>query len=235
MTSLVVLIVLGGGAALLWLWLRASRRAVPAGARAVPEAPGRFPMHQALQLLARPPWDVMGDWLRTTGGPVRFSYLNRHVIVVGSAEMAHAIFALRLSNYRKEQSFYSFMGDLLGTGLVTSEDEAWRRGRTLIAAPFKREMLDAVVSLSVLASRRVALTLRDAMTRGDSVDLAEEFRHMTLQVIGEAVLSMTPEQCDNVFPALYLPIVEEANRRTWYPFRAWLPLPSTFAYNRCVR
>jgi cytochrome P450 len=58
---------------------------------------------------------------------------------------------------------------------------------------------------------------------------------MTLQVIGEAVLSMTPEDCDATLPALYLPVVVESNIRTWHPYRAWLPLPSTFRYARCVK
>ena len=191
--------------------------------------------YQASQLLLTPPWDTMAAWLRATGPAVRFTYLNRVMIIVGSAEMAHAVFASRLSNYRKDQESYKVFGDLLGTGLVTSEDERWRRGRALIAPPFKREMLQTVAALSVAAARRVAGTLRRAMQSDETVDLAEEFRHMTLQVIGEAVLSMTPAECDASLPALYLPIVEEANVRAWYPMRAWLPLPSTFHYNACVR
>jgi hypothetical protein len=35
-----------------------------------------------------------------------------------------------------------------------------------------------------------------------------EFRHMTLQVIGEAVLSMSHDECDRTLPALYLPVVQ---------------------------
>jgi cytochrome P450 len=177
----------------------------------------------------------MADWLRQTGPAVRFTYFNRVVIIVGSAEMAHAVFASRLSNYRKDQASYKVFGDLLGSGLVTSEDEVWRRGRSLIAPPFKREVLHAVVGLSIAAAQRVAATLRKAMESDTAFDLAEEFRHMTLQVIGEAVLSMTPEECDATLPALYLPIVEEANVRAWFAIRAWLPLPATFHYNRCVR
>ncbi len=40
-----------------------------------------------------------------------------------------------------------------------------------------------------------------------SIEIAEEFRHLTLQVIGESILSMTPEESDSVFPHLYLPIM----------------------------
>ena len=52
-----------------------------------------------------------------------------------------------------------------------------------------------------------------------------QFRVLTLQVIGELILSLTPEESARVFPDLYLPIVEEANRRIWAPYRAYLPTP----------
>jgi cytochrome P450 len=64
--------------------------------------------------------------------------------------------------------------------------------------------------------------------------MGEEFRLLTLQVIGQAVLSMSPEESDRVFPQLYLPIVEEANARTWYPWRALFPTASWRAYHRCI-
>jgi hypothetical protein len=55
-----------------------------------------------------------------------------------------------------------------------------------------------------------------------------------VQVIGQAVLSLSPEESDRVFPQLYLPIVEEANARTWYPWRALFPTASWRAYYRCI-
>ena len=39
-----------------------------------------------------------------------------------------------------------------------------------------------------------------------AVDLEEEFRLLTLQIIGEAILSLPPDECDRVFPHLYLPV-----------------------------
>jgi len=35
-------------------------------------------------------------------------------------------------------------------------------------------------------------------------------------VIGSAVLSLTPEECDANIADLYLPIIEECNDRSWY-------------------
>ncbi len=44
------------------------------------------------------------------------------------------------------------------------------------------------------------------------VALSDEFRHLTLQVIGESILSLTPEESDRVFPHLYLPIMARGVR-----------------------
>lgn len=49
---------------------------------------------------------------------------------------------------------------------------------------------------------------------------------LTLQVIGEAILSLSAEESDRVFPHLYLPIMEEGNRRSLEPWRAFMPLPA---------
>jgi cytochrome P450 len=45
------------------------------------------------------------------------------------------------------------------------------------------------------------------------IEIYEEFRRLTLQVIGEAILSLTPEESDRVFPHLYLPIMVRLGAR----------------------
>ena len=77
--------------------------------------------------------------------------------------------------------------------------------------------------------------LERAQASGSPIEIAEEFRHLTLQVIGEAILSLSPEESDRVFPHLYLPIMEEGNRRSLEPWRSYLPLPAWFRQRRNVR
>ena len=67
------------------------------------------------------------------------------------------------------------------------------------------------------------------------VDMEEEFRLLTLQIIGEAVLSLPPEECDRVFPELYLPVMEEANLRALRPWRALVPGEARRKYARGIR
>ena len=64
--------------------------------------------------------------------------------------------------------------------------------------------------------------------------MEEEFRLLTLQVIGEAILSLPPEECDRVFPPLDLPVMEESNRRVLQPWRHLFPR-AALRYRRNVR
>eukprot|EP00968_Pinguiococcus_pyrenoidosus_P015919 scaffold1495_cov248-Pinguiococcus_pyrenoidosus.AAC.9 len=72
------------------------------------------------------------------------------------------------------------------------------------------------------ATQRLALRL-DAAARsaGPALEMGEEFRRLTLQVIAEAILSLSPEESDQSFAKMYLPIVTEGNLRTWYPHREY--------------
>ena len=42
------------------------------------------------------------------------------------------------------------------------------------------------------------MRLEEAAVSGEAVEMEEEFRKLTLQIIGEAFLSLPPEECDRV-------------------------------------
>lgn len=50
------------------------------------------------------------------------------------------------------------------------------------------------------AADRLSAKLEEANRSGQAVDMEEEFRLLTLQVIGEAVLSLPADECDRVCP-----------------------------------
>ena len=54
------------------------------------------------------------------------------------------------------------------------------------------------IGVAKRAADRISVKLEAAKRSGKAVDMEEEFRLLTLQVIGEAVLSLPPEECDRV-------------------------------------
>lgn len=62
----------------------------------------------------------------------------------------------------------------------------------------ERRAARAQVGIAMHAAGRLGAKLEAARGSGRPVDMEEEFRLLTLQVIGEAVLSLPPEECDRV-------------------------------------
>ena len=81
---------------------------------------------------------------------------------------------------------------------------------------------------------RLSEKLQQHVESGKPIEMAEEFRVLTLQVIGELILTLTPEESARVFPDLYLPIVDEANLRIWAPWRKYLFWTAEQRHYRCV-
>ena len=57
------------------------------------------------------------------------------------------------------------------------------------------------IGVAKRAADRISVKLEAAKRSGKAIDMEEEFRLLTLQVIGEAVLSLPPEECDRVSAA----------------------------------
>lgn len=141
----------------------------------------------------------------------------------------------RYKAYDKDLDFsYKPFLPILGSGLVTANGDHWQGQRLLMAPALRVDMLDAILPIARRATDRLAAKLEPLRGTGQVVDIEEEFRLLTLQVIGEAILSLGPEECDKVFPQLYLPVMEESNRRVLEPWRYLYPL-TVWRYNANVR
>lgn len=166
---------------------------------------------------------------------MRFHFFGETYVVLADPQAVKRVLQDNWKNYRKDPTTYSVFLCLLGTGLVSSEGPHWARQRKLISPVLKVDILQETAEVSVAAADRLTAKLeREHRGKGTVVEIGEELRHLTLQVIGRSVLSMAPEDCDAVFPQLYLPIVDECNLRVWYPYRAYLPTPTNLHFHRTV-
>lgn len=140
----------------------------------------------------------------------------------------------RFKIYDKDLDFsYGPFLPILGTGLVTANGAHWQKQRLLMAPALRIDMLDEILPIARRAADRLAEKLEKIRGKQVAIDIEEEFRLLTLQVIGEAILSLEPEECDKVFPALYLPVMEESNKRVLAPWRYLYPVEA-IKYNSRV-
>lgn len=209
--------------------------------RAIPSAPGGNPLlGHALALLRAPEkgkgaWDLIEEWANVKGNICRFRILGTHSVVVADPGALKRVFQTKFKSYSKDLrlSYHPFL-PILGTGLVTADGDLWQKQRLLMAPALRVDILDDIIPIAKRAVDRLSGKLEGARGTGKAIHLEEEFRLLTLQVIGEAILSLPPEECDRVFPQLYLPVMEEANQRVLRPHRKYLPTPSWFAFRSNV-
>ncbi|KAJ1436454.1 cytochrome P450 [Ochromonadaceae sp. CCMP2298] len=202
----------------------------------IPAVQGGLPFFgQMFIMLKGSPWDTMGNWVKDYGTIFRVHLFGSDAVVVADPALLKIILATKLSVFEKDLAWtYKPFMVLLGNGLVTSSGASWRHQRTLLANHLKINILEEIPGMALKAVKRLCVKLDKAKADGTEVEMAAEFRHLTLQVIAETILSLSPEESDQTFAHMYLPIVEEGNLRTWNPERMYIPTPSWFKFRRDV-
>lgn len=192
---------------------------------------------QVFKMLNGSPWLRFKEWSRTYGQIVTFHLFGSNALLVSDPELLRVILQTKVHIFRKDVDWvYKPFLVILGNGIVTAHGENWRRQRTLLSSALRIDILQYIPTMAVNAVKRFSKKLNECCRTGEPIEMAEEFRTLTLQVIAEAILSLDPKESDSTFAKMYLPIVEEGNLRTWHPERMYLPfLPSYHLHNQNVR
>ncbi|MGE0191248.1 MAG: cytochrome P450 [Planctomycetota bacterium] len=151
-----------------------------------PPSPGReipWPRHVSIREFARNPLglyerlhrahgDVFG--VRMLGGLVR-------MVVVASPDGVEHVLARNQSAYEKPAIFLKIVRPLFGGGVFSSEGDAWKRKRRLLAPTFQRErLLDMGPSIVAAAAAHVASW--GAARPDQPRDMLAELNELTLRV-----------------------------------------------------
>ena len=209
----------------------------PRKGKAIPSVKGGWPFFgQVFDMVKGSPWDTMSNWVGQYGKIYKFHLFGSDAVCVTDPALLKIVLNDKQVLFRKdiEWTYAPFMV-ILGNGLVTSHGESWKRQRHLLAIHLRVDILDEIPEMGFEAVKRLSLKLDEAKKSGQVLEMAEQFRHLTLQVIAKALLSLEPEECDETFAKMYLPIVEEGNLRTWHPERMYMPGPAWFAFRAAVK
>eukprot|EP00606_Chrysophyceae_sp_TOSAG23-5_P000716 GSChrysophyteH2.ASY1.ANO1.1759.1 assembled CDS len=193
------------------------------GGKAIPAVQGGWPfLGQVFTMIKGSPWDTMAMWAEQYGGIYSFTLFGEKSISVSDPDLLRGILQTQHTIFKKdlEWTYYPFL-EILGNGLVTSDGASWRRQRVLLSNHLRVEILEEIPEMAYHAVQRLSVKLDAAVKSGHTVEMAEEFRTLTLQVIAEAVLSLDSSESDMTFAHMYLPIVEEGNLRVWNPPRMY--------------
>ncbi|MBI2755457.1 MAG: cytochrome P450 [Chloroflexi bacterium] len=120
---------------------------------------------------------------------------------------------------------------VLGSGLLTSDGDFWRRQRRLAQPAFHRDRIAAYAAVMVDAAERVAGTWRD----GQQCDVHDEMMRLTLEIVGKTLFSANvggaaQEIGRAVDDALHF-LIRRINS-PWVLLPDWVPSPG---YGRFIR
>lgn len=199
-----------------------------------PQGPSYPFSGQAINFLRYRPWDLLTNWHRLYGPIVCFNLLGATMFSIASPDLLKVVLQSKIAAVKKDiaNTMKPFL-TILGTGIVTSEDESWMKQRLKMSNPLRRDVLEIIPRQTLLAVQRLMVIMDKAADaeQEEPIPLGSSLRHLTLQVISGSFLSLSAEESDSTFAEMYLPIVDESNTRVWHPYRSYLFfLPSFWKY-----
>ena len=147
-----------------------------------------------------------GELVRLRMGPAI------HLLSVASPELVKHVLLDHVDTYIKPHSLTRELLPLLGTGLVTSEGDFWKRQRRLMQPAFHKERLAALADAMVDTTGQ--LLARWAQRPSSTpLDVSAEMMRLTLGIVGRALFSTDVSgTADRLSPAFTIAL-EESNHR----------------------
>jgi cytochrome P450 len=167
--------------------------------------------------LRRDPLAALAD-VRARWGPfVRIPLGRRSFFLVADPDAARRVLCDNARGYGKDTWSYNLLRRVLGSGLLTSEGEAWRCRRRLLAPAFHRSML-ATLGECVVERSDAMLQRWRALGHGAVVDIGSEVTRLSVDVVARAILG-TDIGTDAELVALHLKgALAHIHDRTQRPF-----------------
>ena len=119
---------------------------------------------------------------------VRFPLIGRDLILANSPEAMRHVLASHPELYRRVAAGDRVLGPILGRGLASSEGEAWRRQRRILAPAFTPRTLP-VLTRHIMACAEAACTRLEA-AGGGPLDLLTTMQELSLDVAATSMFSL---------------------------------------------
>jgi cytochrome P450 len=166
-----------------------------------------------------------GDLVLLEAGP---PLLRSRIHACFHPDAVRRVMATEAGRYRKDNRFYKEVRWGLGDGLLTSQDERWKRQRRFVQPLFTRKRIATYADGMGAEAEELAAQWRVAARAGTPIDLHAEMSRVTLRIVGRLLFGADVERALGVVAYAFAVVGEDVRRRAYNPLsppRGW-PLPS---------
>ena len=218
---------------------RPSRRGAVGGGKPLP-GPRGYPLigmlpdlfrHVSALPLLKDAWRTYGDAVQVPLGPYK-------AICFTHPDAVKQIMVEKRDNYPRAQYQIRWLSRILGTGLVSSEGELWRKRRHLMHKLFTVKAVQGYATSMASAVQDVidGWERRLANDQPD-LELNGEMARLSMDALGRSVLGFDArsslDQMNEAIVALSWSLIHQAP--TPFPPPLWLPLPENVRFKRARR
>jgi len=173
----------------------------------------------------------LSECARDYGDIVFFRFLGVPACFVNRPDCIESVLVTQANNFVKSKD-YRAMRRVLGSGLLLSEGEFWRRQRKLIQPAFHQARIAAYSEIMTGHTRRMLASWSD----GQTLDIHEAMMHLTLGIVAktlfDADISREAEEVDAALVVLMNKFLRQAGLALLLP--SWVPLPTSRLLQRAV-
>jgi cytochrome P450 len=166
------------------------------------------------------------DMARIYGDVAQYRVAHMRMYQVNHPEGVGRLLHDNHRNYSKDVPTFGTLKLFLGNGLFTSDGEFWRRQRRLAQPAFHRQRVAAFGELMTGATQEMLERWQAHVSRGQPLDVAKEFMHLTMEVVTRALFSTSVERDVGTIGRAITTLLNDVTFRFTFPFYPPLKVPT---------
>jgi cytochrome P450 len=172
---------------------------------------------------------------RDLGDMVLFEFGPQKYFLANDLSAVRRVLVDNHKNYVKSRS-YRGLKLVLGTGLLTSEGDFWRRQRKLVQPAFHRERLAGFADTMVRSTKDM-LDRWAEIPEGQAFDVHAEMTRLTFRLVGQTLFSTEVDGDAHAIGEALTVALRFANEyaESLVSPPVWLPTPNNLRFKRAVR
>ena len=181
------------------------------------------------------PLELFEESAQNFGDLVRFRFVHKNAFLIRHPDYIRQILQTERSNYDKNTPGIANLRTVLGTGLLTSDGDFWKRQRRIAQPAFHKKRISGFAQSMVEHTDHLV----DAWASHESgaLDMAQEMMEVTYAIAGATLFSAEVESTAAMAGDSLTEAIRITTDRAWRGLKLplWVPTGESRAFKRSMR